>query len=54
MKRCKDCKEVISWDFADLMSGEKEIPKAVKKESIIQGRCSECYDRRVYIGVKQS
>ena len=46
MKRCKKCKAVISWDLADVLSGTKETPKRVDKESVLKGLCFECNQAR--------
>jgi hypothetical protein len=44
MQRCKQCKAVISWDLADILSGEKETPKRVSRESAKIGLCEDCFE----------
>ena len=43
MKRCKKCKEVISLDLNDLLSGQSAKTKCVDRESVQKGYCKECY-----------
>ncbi len=41
MKRCKDCKAVISLTF-----GDNEPLKRVSKASVKENLCLECYEKK--------
>lgn len=43
MTKCKKCKAVISLGLEDVLTGTKEQPKRVTKESRKKNLCEECY-----------
>ena len=51
MKRCKECKGIISVSFSDMVNGEMPMPEK-KYSNKKLGVCDECARR--LLGVKQS